>query len=342
MAAQAVREKHEIQTTAATIDSVLQEDDSELTYLPVEKLETCGLNARDITLLKSASFHTIEAIAMAPRKEVYAVKGISEQKADRIILEAQKLIPMGFTSASDVHLKRSSLVSIRTGSANLDRILGGGIETGSITELFGEYRTGKSQLCHTLAVLCQMPVDMGGAEGKCMFIDTENTFRPERLVSIAQKYGLVAKSVLDNVAVASLLDHAAAMMADSRYALIIVDCAIAPFRSDYNGRGELAARQQAIAKLMRKLAGLADIFGVAVVITNQVVAHVDGSAGPYQADPKKPIGGNIVAHMSTTRLGLRKGKGENRVCKIHQSPSQPESEATFAITDHGIDDPKET
>ncbi|CAJ0929450.1 unnamed protein product, partial [Mesorhabditis belari] len=270
MAAQAVRERKQEQTTS--LQGILQEEELEVAYIPVEKLETCGFVARDITLLKAAGYHT----------------GISDQKAERLQAEAHKFVPMGFTTASDVHVKRSNLVQIRTGSANLDRILGGGVETGSITEFFGEYRTGKTQLCHMLAVTCQMPVEMGGAEGKCMYIDTENTFRPERLVAIAQKLGLDGASVLENVAVArcynsehlmSLLEQAGAMMAESRYALIVVDCAIAPFRNDYTGRGELASRQQAIAKLMRCLARLADIFGVAVIITNQVTAQVDGGGG---------------------------------------------------------------
>ncbi|CAJ0941204.1 unnamed protein product, partial [Mesorhabditis belari] len=348
MAAQAVRERKQEQTTS--LQGILQEEELEVAYIPVEKLETCGFVARDITLLKAAGYHTVEAIAFAPRKDLLVIKGISDQKAERLQAEAHKFVPMGFTTASDVHVKRSNLVQIRTGSANLDRILGGGVETGSITEFFGEYRTGKTQLCHMLAVTCQMPVEMGGAEGKCMYIDTENTFRPERLVAIAQKLGLDGASVLENVAVArcynsehlmSLLEQAGAMMAESRYALIVVDCAIAPFRNDYTGRGELASRQQAIAKLMRCLARLADIFGVAVIITNQVTAQVDGGGGMYQSDPKKPIGGNVVAHMSTTRLGFRKGKAEQRVCKVHQSPSLPEAEATFAINDHGIDDPEE-
>ena len=87
-------------------------------------------------------------------------------------------------------------MQITTASKELDKLLQGGIETGSITELFGEFRTGKSQLCHTLAVTCQLPIDMGGAEGKCLYIDTEGTFRPERLLAVAERYGLSGSDVL--------------------------------------------------------------------------------------------------------------------------------------------------
>ena len=153
---------------------------------------------------------------------------------------------------------------------------------------------------------------MKGGEGKCLYIDTEGTFRPQRLISISERYQLNSEEVLDNVAFArayntehqvSLLQQAAAMMAESRYAMLIVDSATALFRTDYAGRGELSARQMHLARFMRMLQRLADEFGVAVVITNQVVAQVDG-ATMFVADPKKPIGGNIIAHASTTRYSF--------------------------------------
>jgi DNA repair protein RAD51 len=275
------------------------------------------------------------------------IKGISEAKADKILLEATKLIPMGFTTATEFHQRRAEIVYITTGSQELDKLLGGGLETGSITEMFGEFRTGKTQLCHTLAVTCQLPVEQGGGAGKCLYIDTEGTFRPERLVSCAQRFGLNPDEVLDNVAYAraynsdhqsALLTQASAMMSESRYALLIVDSATSLYRTDFSGRGELSARQMHLARFLRTLLRLADEFGVAVVISNQVVAQVDGASAMFNADPKKPIGGNIMAHASTTRLYLRKGRGETRICKIYDSPCLPEAEATFAINADGIGD----
>ena len=275
------------------------------------------------------------------------IKGISEAKADKILLEATKLIPMGFTTATEFHQRRAEIVYITTGSQELDKLLGGGLETGSITEMFGEFRTGKTQLCHTLAVTCQLPVEQGGGAGKCLYIDTEGTFRPERLVSCAQRFGLNPDEVLDNVAYAraynsdhqsALLTQASAMMSESIYSLLIVDSATSLYRTDFSGRGELSARQMHLARFLRTLLRLADEFGVAVVISNQVVAQVDGASAMFNADPKKPIGGNIMAHASTTRLYLRKGRGETRICKIYDSPCLPEAEATFAINADGIGD----
>ena len=178
-----------------------------------------------------------------------------------------KIIPLGFQSATEVHARRSELVCISTGSKNLDTLLAGGVETGAITELFGEFRTGKSQLCHTLAVTCQLPVSMGGGEGKCLYIDTEGTFRPVRLLAVAERYGLNGEEVLDNVAYAraynadhqqSLLVHASALMSESRFSLLIVDSCTALYRTDYNGRGELSARQAHLARFLRTLQRLAD------------------------------------------------------------------------------------
>lgn len=323
-------------------------DEEESGPMSLSKLEGQGISAADIKKLMEAGYHTVESIAFAPKKALTMVKGVSENKADKLLLEASKLVPMGFTTATEYHQRRSEIIQVCTGSKELDALLQGGIETGSITEIFGEFRTGKTQLCHTLAVTCQLPIDSGGGEGKCLYIDTEGTFRPERLLAVAERYGLSGQDVLDNVAYArayntdhqlQLLVQASAMMAESRYALLIVDSATALYRTDYSGRGELSARQMHMARFLRFLLRLADEFGVAVVITNQVVAQVDGN--PFAPDPKKPIGGNIIAHASTTRLSLRKGRGENRICKIYDSPCLPEAEAMFAIAAEGITDAKD-
>nr|XP_054758279.1 DNA repair protein RAD51 homolog 1 [Lytechinus pictus] len=326
-----------------------QEVSEEFGPLGISRLESSGISSNDVKKLEEAGMHTVESVAYSTKKELCAVKGISEAKADKILNEAQKLVPMGFTTATQFHQQRSEIIQVTTGSKELDKLLQGGIETGSITEIFGEFRTGKTQLCHTMAVTCQLPIDMGGGEGKCLYIDTEGTFRPERLIAVADRYNLSGSDVLDNVAYArahnsdhqsQLLLQASAMMAESRYALLIVDSATALYRTDYSGRGELASRQMHMGRFLRTLLRLADEFGVAVVITNQVVAQVDGAA-MFTSDPKKPIGGHIMAHASTTRLYLRKGRGETRICKIYDSPCLPEAEAMFAINADGIGDAKD-
>lgn len=287
----------------------------------------------------------MESVAYAPKKLLCQIKGLSEAKVEKMHAAAGKMVQMTFSSASDFYIKRKEVLFISTGSKELDKLLGGGIETGSITELFGEFRTGKSQLCHTLSVICQLPIELGGVEGKAMYIDTEGTFRPERLLDIGERFKLQGDEMLDNVTFArayntdhqmKLMQDAACLMSQERYGILVVDSSTALYRTDYSGRGELSARQIHLGQFLRMLQRLADEFGVAVVITNQVVANVDASA--MFGESKKPIGGNIMAHASTTRLSLRKGRGENRVCKVYDSPILPEGEATFSITSGGVDD----
>lgn len=326
----------------------VQEDDAN-GYTLITKLEGGGITAADIKKLQIEGFETVESIAFSPKKALTAIKGISDIKAEKLLLAAFKLVKMGFKTAVDVQAKRAEMVQLTTGSKQLDTLLDGGVECGSITEMFGEFRCGKTQLCHQLCVTCQMPKEAGGAEGAAVYIDTEGTFRPERIASIAERYKLNPADVLGNICYARaynsdhqlrLLNDVAALLTEKKIALLVVDSVTNLYRTDYSGRGELAARQMHLARFLRLLMRLADEHSIAVVLTNQVVANVDGSAS-FGADNKKPIGGNIIAHASTTRLYLKKGRGEERICKIYDSPNLPESEAAFAITTGGIADPSE-
>eukprot|EP01036_Dinobryon_divergens_P025927 gene25927-34522_t len=319
-------------------------------YHRIEELENHGVNRNDIAKLKTAGFNTIEAIAHATLRKLLEVKGISEQKAQKIkeIIKTTEIVKIGFQTATTRLSAMKDMIFISTGSNDLDTLLGGGIETGSLTEIFGEFRTGKTQLCHTLCVTAQRPLDQGGAEGRVIYVDTEGTFRPQKLVAIAERFNMNPEEVLDNVVCArahnsdqqlELLQDAAALMADSRYALLVVDSATALYRTDYSGRGELSERQMHLGQFLRQLTRLAEEFGIAVVITNQVVANPDGMS--FAKDATKPIGGNIIAHASTTRLKLKKGRGENRVCMIYDSPTLPESECGFSLGPAGVEDAKE-
>jgi DNA repair protein RAD51 len=321
-----------------------------VSYRRIEDLENFGINRQDITKLKAAGFHTVESIAHATQRKLTDVKGVSEQKAQKLkdTIKANRLVCTGFQSATDKLIASREIIFIGTGSGELDGLLGGGMETGSITEIFGEFRTGKSQICHTLCVTCQKPLDQGGAEGKAIYIDTEGSFRPAKLVAIAERFGMSPEHVLENVICArahnteqqfELLQDAAALMSETRFALLVVDSCTALYRTDYSGRGELSERQMHLGQFLRQLTRLAEEFGVAVVITNQVVANPDGMS--FAKDANKPIGGNIIAHASTTRLKFKKGRGENRVCQVYDSPTLAESECTFSIGPAGIEDAKD-
>mmetsp|Transcript_27305 Transcript_27305/g.29802 ORF Transcript_27305/g.29802 Transcript_27305/m.29802 type:complete len:274 (-) Transcript_27305:132-953(-) len=263
------------------------EEYQQVSFRRIEELEQHGIAKSDIQKLKAGGFHTIESIAHTTMKKLIEVKGISEQKAQKLkdMIRAQQLVSLGFQTASSRLECMKDLIMISTGSTELDNLLGGGIETGSLTEIFGEFRTGKTQLCHTLCVTAQRPLDQGGAEGRVIYVDTEGTFRPQKLVAIAERFRMNPEEVLDNIICArahnseqqlELLADAAALMSDSRYALLIVDSATALYRTDYMGRGELSERQMHLGQFLRQLTRLAEEFGIAVVLTNQVetVNHI--------------------------------------------------------------------
>lgn len=206
-----------------------------------------------------------------------------------------------------------------------------------------------SRLCHTAAVTAQLPSNMGGGNGKVIWIDTEGTFRPNRIVSVAERFEVDPAAVLDNISVARAYTHehqmhlvtqAAAQMNDEHCSLLIVDSVMALFRSDFSGRGQLAERQQRLNKHLSQLTKLANEYNIAILLTNQVTAD-PGANAMFVADAKKPIGGHIMAHACTTRLYLRKGRGETRICKIYDSPCLPEADAMFQLTNGGVDNPSE-
>ena len=317
--------------------------------IEIDRLTEAGIPAADVTKLRQAGIFTVPGIHMQCRKDLANIKGLSEAKVDKIIEAARKVCDAGFISGVSCLQQRSRVTKLTTGSSSLDRLLGGGMESMSITEAFGEFRTGKTQLAHTLCVTCQLPTSLGGGNGKAIYIDTESTFRPERIKPIAERYGLDGAAALENILVARafthehqmhLLSQTAAKMAEDQFSLLVIDSITALFRVDFSGRGELAERQQKLAKMLSLLIKIAEEYNVVVYITNQVVAD-PGGASMFTADPKKPVGGNILAHASTTRLSLRKGRGDQRICKIYDSPSLPESECVFSISEQGIVDAQE-
>ncbi|XP_069700751.1 meiotic recombination protein DMC1/LIM15 homolog [Periplaneta americana] len=327
-------------------------DEDEVSFFQdVDILQSHGINVADIKKMKSSGICTIKGIQMCTRKKLCSIKGFSEAKVEKIKEACSKIDSGGFLTALEVSDRRKHVFHLSTGSSELDKLLGGGIESMSITEAFGEFRTGKTQLSHTLCVSAQMPGENGYMGGKVIFLDTEHTFRPDRLRNIADRFNLDQTAVLDNVLYAraytsehqyELLDYVAAKFHEEAgvFKLLIIDSVMALFRVDFSGRGELADRQQKLAQFMSRLQKISEEYNVAVFITNQMTAD-PGASLTFQADPKKPIGGNIIAHASTTRISLRKGRGETRIAKIYDSPDLPESEATFAITAGGIADAKD-
>jgi len=292
--------------------------------------------------LMEAGYKELMSIAAASPGE-FKDLGMGEGTAKKMIGAAQEALDMGFESGTEVMRKRAEVGKLTTGSAELNKLLGGGIESQAITEFYGKFSAGKTQLTHQLSVTVQLPKEKGGLEGKALFIDTEGTFRPERIVQMAKGLGLDPEEALANIKVGKaynsdhqmiLAEKAEELIKDENIKIIIVDSLMGHFRSEYVGRGTLADRQQKLNRHLAHLMKVADTYNVPVIITNQVMA----SPGILFGDPTEPIGGHVLAHKSTFRVYLRKGKGEKRVAKLVDSPHLPDAECIFSVSEDGIRD----
>ncbi|MGM0771200.1 MAG: DNA repair and recombination protein RadA [Halobacteriota archaeon] len=305
--------------------------------------------------LKDAGFNTVEAVAVASPAELANSAEIGESTAAKIINAARQAADIGGFETGDSVLERRKLVGkLTTGCEEFDEMMGGGIESQSITEMYGEFGCGKTQVAHQLAVNVQLPPEQGGLGGSVVIIDTENTFRPERIEQmvrgISEKHGIEydPEEFLKNIHVARaynsnhqiLLVESASELAnelkDSEMPvkLLIVDSLTAHFRAEYIGRGTLADRQQKLNKHLHDIQRFGDLFNACVIVTNQVMSKPDAFFG----DPTKPIGGHILGHTATFRLYIRKSKGDKRIVKLVDSPNLPDGEAIMSITTDGLGD----
>jgi DNA repair protein RadA len=302
-----------------------------------------GIGPTSAEKLRGAGYDSIEKIATAAPHELSEISGISVDAAKKAVDAAKQATTLEFSTGSQIYEKRSALGKIKTGSTSLDELLGGGVEQNAITEAYGKFASGKTQLGFQLSVNAQKSVKDGGVEGRVLFIDTEGTFRPDRIEQIAKAAGLDPKNVLENIYVVRAtttdqqilaIERADKLVRESNIKLIIVDSLMSLFRSEFLGRGALGERQQKLNSHIHKLQKLADNYNLAVYMTNQVMDN----PGILFGDPTTPVGGNVVAHAATTRLYMRKSKEEKRIVRLVDSPNMPEGEAVIKVTPDGIKD----
>jgi DNA repair protein RadA len=335
-----VSEEEEVNEGEASADELPAEEEKEflLTDLP-------GIGPAVSSKLESAGVFDMMSLAVMGPAELSDAAGVSAAVARKAILAARDMLDLGFTDGTEYEKKRSNSINITTGSENLNELLGGrGIESRAITEAFGAFGSGKTQLGLTLAVNTQLPKEKGGAGGKAVFIDTEGTFRPARVKQIAEGIGANPEMVLKNILVARAFnsDHQMLLVekvtelikAGEPIKLVIVDSLTAHFRAEFSGRGQLADRQQRLNKYLHSLSKLAEQHNLAVYVTNQVMSNPAQMFG----DPTTAIGGNIVGHASTYRMYLRRGKQGSRVGKLIDSPNLPDNECVFFVTNDGVVD----
>ncbi|PKK86008.1 MAG: DNA repair and recombination protein RadA [Thermoplasmata archaeon HGW-Thermoplasmata-1] len=303
-----------------------------------------GVGPATADKLREAGYEDLMAIAVASPKDLSEATDIGEGIAIKIIQAARREADVGGFETGDVLLdRRKQIGHLTSGSKALDELLGGGFETQSITEMYGEFGSGKTQIAHQLCVNVQRAKSENGLGGHALYIDTENTFRPERIIQMAEGLGMDQTEVLSKIHVARaynsnhqtmLVEKAAEVAKEFPIRLIVVDSLTAHFRAEYVGRGTLADRQQKLNKHMHDLLRIGGLNNAVIAVTNQVSVKPDAFFG----DPTRPIGGHIVGHTATFRMYLRKSKGGKRIARLIDSPHLPEGEAVFSVLEQGITD----
>jgi len=303
-----------------------------------------GVGPATAEKLREAGFEDLLAIAVMSPPELSEQAELGEAVSSKIIAGAKKLANIGgFVSGAALLDRRSRVQKLTSGTSALDELLGGGFETQAIVEVFGEFGSGKTQIGHQLAINTILSFEEGGFDGEVFYIDTEDTFRPERISQMAEAKGIDPQDALDRIHVARaynsahqmlLVDEIKRMAKNIDVKLVIVDSLTSHFRAEYIGRGMLASRQQKLNKHLKELKQLADVQNALVLVTNQVMSKPDALWG----DPTRAIGGHVVGHASTFRLYLRKSKGGRRIARLIDSPNLPEGEAVFTVTSEGLCD----
>jgi len=301
--------------------------------------------------LSDAGIHNVMDLIVRGPVEISEITGMDKDTAAKIVNKARQhlveggLLAKDFVSASEIYKRRQSIGKITTGTNCLDTLFDGGVETQALTEVYGEFGCGKTQFAHTLSVMVQKPKEEGGLDGSVLYIDTENTFRPERIVTIAQAHGMDPDKVLDRIIVARaynsahqtlILEESGPVIEENNVKLIVVDSAVGLFRAEYLGRGTLSIRQQKLNHFVHMLVRIAETYDCAALATNQVMASPDVFFG----DPTRPVGGNVVAHTSTYRIYFKKS-GKKRIARMVDSPHHPEEEVIFALGEAGVMDLEE-
>lgn len=338
-------------------NNIVQKNDTNTTseisspIIDLEIQDIEGIGPTTAKKLKEAGIVSVMDLAVASSDELAVDLNSSKDSAASFIMAAQKLLrdsnvlEKEFVTADTALEKRKSMLRCSTGSIALDDLLLGGIETQAVTEFYGEFGSGKSQICHTLCATARQPIAVGGLDGGVIYIDTEGTFRPERVEQIARARGFDPSQILKSVAVCKIYNSShleliikdlGKYINDFKAKLVVIDSIISLHRAEFAGRGTLADRQQRLNNMLHKLVRLTEIYNIAIVITNQVQSSPDTFFG----DPTKAAGGNVLGHASTYRIYLRKS-GENRVAKMIDSPYHPYSETRFTVNEKGTDDIEE-
>jgi len=302
-----------------------------------------GVGKTTAEKFREAGLHDVMSIAASSPGHLVDMTGIGENVAKKVIEAARKSLNFDFISGSKLLEERKKILKLTTSVEDIDNMLGGGIESGRITEAYGPWGSGKTAIAYQLAVNATLPIEEGGLDGDVIWIDSERAFNPERIIQICEARGYDKDKVLERIKYMKVynFDHQDLVVSDIpnkinegvNVKLVIIDSITSSIRAELQSRSTLAVRQQKLNRHLHALMKLADIYNFCVYVTNQVMARPDTFFG----DPITPVGGNVLAHAASTILYIRRGKAGTRVAKLVDSPFLEDAEATFNITEKGIE-----
>ena len=339
--------------------------------MPDELQDIKGVGESTAESLRDDGYRSFEKIAVTSPKELAEKTSLGETKAKKVIRRAKDKCDVGgFESASDIYDRRKNIGKISLLDDSIDRLFGdvgegmnSGVQTQAITEFYGKFGSGKSQITHQLCVNVQLPKEVGGLHGRPLFIDTEDSFRPGRIddmvrglpdevLDIAMEEDnvndvddLVGKMV-DRIMVSTAensdhqlllgeqVEDAASDYEEDDYPvrLLVVDSVMGNLRPEYQGRGELGLRQRKLNKHISDLMGFSKLHNAAVVLANQIVSNPNSQWGPSD----KPVGGNILGHNSTYRVKISNAGKDKRKLKMVDAPDLPKREVVLRVKEEGL------
>jgi DNA repair protein RadA len=339
--------------------------------------ELPGVGPATAEKLKENGFDGYQGIAVASPGELSNTADIGESSAADIIQAAREAADIGgFESGAAVLERREQIGKLTWGVDEVDELLGGGVETQSITEVYGEFGAGKSQVTHQLAVTVQLPKEHGGLEGSAIFVDSEDTFRPERidqmvrghedevLADAMELHGIAEEgeadptdeSLLEELVERFLDNIHVAKAFNSNHQILLAEKAkeIASESQDdefpvrllcvdsltAHFRAEYVGRGELAERQQKLNKHLHDLMRVGDLNNTAVVVTNQVASNPdsFFGDPTQPIGGNILGHTSTFRVYLKKSKGDKRIVKLVDAPNLPDGEAVMRVEEGGLMD----
>lgn len=313
----------------------------------IEELKTLpGVGEATAEKIFDGGYYSIMDVAVASVGSFTESTAITDATAIKIISGARKMVDLGDSrTALEMLEEDKNIPKLSTGVKELDMAMQGGLTPGLITQIYAEGGLGKTQWAKTIATIATRPVEEGGLDTDVLYIDTEGTFRPNRVKQIAEARGFDVGKTLSRIhtwtarttaeqilLVQDEIKKKSAELGGCK--LVIIDSLMTRFRGEFTGRGKLGERQNLINKHMFDLLSFARANNAVILVTVPVSANPDAFFG----NMAMPTGGNIVKHNSAYVLNIRRAKQGKVVLRVEKAPDLPMTEVLGQVKDSGMSD----